>query len=439
MVNVEMRMRECHACNAELSSSSKFCDQCGEKVKTEQYCSSCNKKMPLTSKFCDDCGTKLESISAKKQPATPKNKYGNSITNLNIISRNHVTGQGEDVFYTWSSNIYKINKNQIDLIYSDDLRVSSLNVVGNQLYYIGYNRIVSTTTSGGPSTTLFSLSKLSEYTNGNLDKIIVIDNWIFFTLIGSVNSFLGRIRTNGENFQIIYPPSNDNLNDSNCDSISIIDASGEWLYLQLGGRSGKKQIISTDGKKVVHPHQYFDYCNIINQYSDKKMTIEEIKETFDNSITRIDFDNKWLFFEAEGNGYSIDRVSFDGKTRELYWQDAKGEDWAAQTNNPSPNYARGFCRDRYFDELNRVSVGFGNGGPHEYSLFQSQADGKIICLGGNGLDVEGQCLESYNSDMQIVGDWVYWGDGVLHRWRQNINTYEEQMIDLIDLNIRPVE
>ena len=47
----------CPNCNAEVKANTKFCPECGTKMKP--VCPNCKKELPAKTKFCPDCGTKL--------------------------------------------------------------------------------------------------------------------------------------------------------------------------------------------------------------------------------------------------------------------------------------------------------------------------------------------------------------------------------------------
>ena len=47
----------CPNCKAEVKSNTKFCPECGTKIKP--VCPNCKKELPANTKFCPDCGTKL--------------------------------------------------------------------------------------------------------------------------------------------------------------------------------------------------------------------------------------------------------------------------------------------------------------------------------------------------------------------------------------------
>lgn len=49
----------CSKCNSKIPLGSKFCLECGEKVKDVLFCISCGEKLPPNAKFCLKCGTKL--------------------------------------------------------------------------------------------------------------------------------------------------------------------------------------------------------------------------------------------------------------------------------------------------------------------------------------------------------------------------------------------
>lgn len=50
---------KCSNCNGEIPIGSKFCLNCGEKVKDVSFCANCGEKVPPNSKFCLKCGKKL--------------------------------------------------------------------------------------------------------------------------------------------------------------------------------------------------------------------------------------------------------------------------------------------------------------------------------------------------------------------------------------------
>ena len=47
----------CPNCNAQVKANTKFCPECGTKIKPS--CPNCKKELPAKTKFCPDCGTKL--------------------------------------------------------------------------------------------------------------------------------------------------------------------------------------------------------------------------------------------------------------------------------------------------------------------------------------------------------------------------------------------
>lgn len=50
----------CAACGAEVSSKSKFCPECGEKLNTKSFCPECGEEVSAGAKFCPSCGYKLK-------------------------------------------------------------------------------------------------------------------------------------------------------------------------------------------------------------------------------------------------------------------------------------------------------------------------------------------------------------------------------------------
>ena len=50
----------CVACGAEVSSKSKFCPECGEKLNTKSFCPECGEEVSAGAKFCPSCGNKLK-------------------------------------------------------------------------------------------------------------------------------------------------------------------------------------------------------------------------------------------------------------------------------------------------------------------------------------------------------------------------------------------
>jgi len=151
-------------------------------------------------------------------------------------------------------------------------------------------------------------------------------------------------------------------------------------------------------------------------------TERELRDAFNDSLEMIDFKAKWLHFSTDG---SRERVSFDGTNQDLYW---RKPDWENQELNPDSNRKpRSFYREPYYD-WNGVCVGFCYGGPHYYTTFREYPNGRVVCLGGNG--------RSGSDHMQVVGDWIYWDSE--KKMRQNINTLEQQRINLKELRVESV-
>ena len=52
----------CPACGAQNAPGVKFCQECGNKLKTEStgICPACGKENPVGTRFCGDCGERLE-------------------------------------------------------------------------------------------------------------------------------------------------------------------------------------------------------------------------------------------------------------------------------------------------------------------------------------------------------------------------------------------
>ena len=50
---------KCQNCGAMVSSKSKFCSECGEKMPINKFCSECGAKVSANAKFCPECGNKI--------------------------------------------------------------------------------------------------------------------------------------------------------------------------------------------------------------------------------------------------------------------------------------------------------------------------------------------------------------------------------------------
>ncbi len=48
----------CPECQAPLASNSKFCPECGAKLKGAKFCAQCGAAWPASAKFCPECGAK---------------------------------------------------------------------------------------------------------------------------------------------------------------------------------------------------------------------------------------------------------------------------------------------------------------------------------------------------------------------------------------------
>ena len=51
--------KTCPSCGSEVLSTSKFCNECGEKLPVNKFCPECGNKVDASSKFCPECGHKL--------------------------------------------------------------------------------------------------------------------------------------------------------------------------------------------------------------------------------------------------------------------------------------------------------------------------------------------------------------------------------------------
>lgn len=53
------KTKQCSACGATISQSSKFCSECGQK-QGDKFCTNCGAKAAAKAKFCSECGEKLD-------------------------------------------------------------------------------------------------------------------------------------------------------------------------------------------------------------------------------------------------------------------------------------------------------------------------------------------------------------------------------------------
>jgi predicted amidophosphoribosyltransferase len=49
----------CPECGKPLAANTKFCPECGAKVKSSTHCTECGAKLQPGAKFCGDCGAKV--------------------------------------------------------------------------------------------------------------------------------------------------------------------------------------------------------------------------------------------------------------------------------------------------------------------------------------------------------------------------------------------
>ena len=52
-------MKKCLKCGAEVSSTAKFCGECGAKIEHKNYCPECGTEVKPEHRFCMECGTRL--------------------------------------------------------------------------------------------------------------------------------------------------------------------------------------------------------------------------------------------------------------------------------------------------------------------------------------------------------------------------------------------
>lgn len=55
----EVSKKQCPKCAQMISTTSKFCPECGEKLPQTKFCSECGNKVAENAKFCPECGNKL--------------------------------------------------------------------------------------------------------------------------------------------------------------------------------------------------------------------------------------------------------------------------------------------------------------------------------------------------------------------------------------------
>lgn len=58
--SVQKQKTACIQCQAEINADAKFCGQCGTQQVSEKKCPACGKVNAATAKFCDDCGENLQ-------------------------------------------------------------------------------------------------------------------------------------------------------------------------------------------------------------------------------------------------------------------------------------------------------------------------------------------------------------------------------------------
>lgn len=51
--------KTCSNCGAEVSTTAKFCPECGQKLAVKKFCSECGAEVSATAKFCPECGQKF--------------------------------------------------------------------------------------------------------------------------------------------------------------------------------------------------------------------------------------------------------------------------------------------------------------------------------------------------------------------------------------------
>lgn len=54
------KKKVCSKCQQTNDANAKFCDNCGEKLQTENICPNCGEKLEEKTKFCPNCGNKIK-------------------------------------------------------------------------------------------------------------------------------------------------------------------------------------------------------------------------------------------------------------------------------------------------------------------------------------------------------------------------------------------
>lgn len=229
------------------------------------------------------------------------NEEGNSTNNL--ANDGYATGQGAWIYFlnkTSYNSLYKVKKDGTKLTKLYDGYITSLNVVGDWIYFSNDNKLCKIRTDG---------SEFSKISDDNTIKLQVIGQEIYYESNG-----INKININGTEKTKL-------TNDEVCEFIVL----GANIYYSNISDNNKLYKIGTDGGSKVKLNE--DSCNFINlsndsiyykNNNDKKIYKVNINGTGKKVICKYEvnmfnlYENK-IYYEYWGYGGRLFKIDTDGE------------------------------------------------------------------------------------------------------------------------------
>jgi len=237
---------------------------------------------------------------------TETNTRGNTVGN--IVNAGHVAQQGDWIYYSNWSGLYKIRTDGTQKTKLNDEKSSYINVVGDWIYYCqdhidGY--ILHKIRTDGTQKTKLN-DDYSSYIN-------VVGDWIYYSNWND-NRELYKVRTDGT--------QRTKLNDDGSYDINVVD---DWIYYQNDSDDSRLYKIRTDGTQktklnddiscninVVGDWVY--YSNRSDGWKLYKIRIDGTQRTKlnDDNSYYINVVGDWIYYQNDSDNWSLYKIRTDG-------------------------------------------------------------------------------------------------------------------------------
>lgn len=265
-------------------------------------------------------GTQKLEVGAANNNEVSTNSVPNTNTKSKVEIRGNTTGNiscfgssamlGDYIYISYGSSLFKISKDgKSKEVLSDD-EASSINVIGDWIYYSNwddYEKLYRIKTDGTGRQKLNEVS--SKYIN-------VVGDWIYYSAWSGGNG-LYKMRTDGTNREMIF--------DDSAESVNVV---GDWIYYSNKDDDGKLYKIHIKGtgrQKLADDVVWFVnvvddwiyYSNESDKYSIYKVRTDGTgRKKINNDETGfVNVVGNWIFYENRSDNEKLYKTQTDGTNR----------------------------------------------------------------------------------------------------------------------------